>query len=96
VAPSTKLPSGRLEDVVVDGSTITVSGSATDPDGVPRARVTDVLNGRSTVIERVTSNGRFSISYTGAAGTHRVCVSLIDNAPAGQAVPIGCDDAVVK
>jgi hypothetical protein len=95
VAPSSQLPVGRIESVTVDGSTITVTGPASDPNGTPIARVEDVVEGRRTVIERWGAGGRYSVSYTGAVGTHQVCVSLLDS-PTRQAVPIGCSEAVVK
>jgi hypothetical protein len=93
--PSSQLPVGRIESIVVDGSTITVGGPASDPNGTPVARLTDVVDGRTTVIERSVAQGRFTFSYTGATGTHQVCVSLLDS-PTRQAVPIGCGEAVVK
>jgi hypothetical protein len=95
VAPSSQLPVGRIDSVTVDGSTITVTGPASDPNGTPIARVEDVVEGRRTVIERWGAGGRYSVSYTGASGTHQVCVSLLDS-PTRQAVPIGCSEAVVK
>lgn len=95
VAPSSQMPVGRIESLTVDGSTITVSGPATDPDGTPIARIEDVVEGRRTVIERWASQGRYSASWTASSGTHQVCVSLLDS-PTRQPVPIGCQEAVVK
>lgn len=97
VKPSSSLPVGRIESIVVDGSTITVSGPATDPDGTPIARVEDVVEGRRTTIERWGANGRYSVSYSGTPGTHQICVSLLDSGTSPrQSVPIGCGEAVVK
>lgn len=95
VAPSSQLPVGRIESITVDGSTINVSGPASDPNGTPIARLSDVVDGRRTDIDRWVAGGRFNFSYTGASGTHEVCVSLLDS-PTRQAVPIGCGEAVVK
>ncbi len=95
VAPSSQLPVGRIDSIKVEGSTITVSGPASDPDGTPIARVTDVVEGRRTTIERWGSGGRFSVSYPASSGTHEVCVSLLDS-PTRQEAPIGCEQAVVK
>ena len=72
-----------------------MSGPASDPDGTPIARLTDVVDGRRTTIDRWVAGGRFNFSYSGASGTHQVCVSLLDS-PTRQAVPIGCGEAVVK
>jgi hypothetical protein len=95
VVPNSQLPAGRIDSITVDGSTITVKGPGSDPNGTPIARVEDVVDGRRTVIERWGVNGQYTVSYSGAPGTHRVCVSLLDS-PTRQAVPIGCGEAVVK
>jgi hypothetical protein len=89
------MPTGRIDSIVVDGSTITVTGPATDPDGTPIARLEDVVDRRRTVIEKWGVAGRYSVSYTAAPGTHQICVSLLDS-PTRQPVPIGCGEAVVK
>jgi hypothetical protein len=88
-------PVGSIESITVDGSTITVQGPASDPNGAPVARVEDVVDGRRTLIDRSSAGGRYTVSYTGAVGTHQVCVSLLDS-PTRTAVPIGCGEAVVK
>jgi hypothetical protein len=96
VKPATTLPSGRVDSVEVSGSTITVKGRSSDPQGLPTVQVIDVVEGRRTIINRTaTSATGFTVSYAASSGTHRVCVNLLDN-PTGQAVPLSCQDAVVK
>lgn len=95
VKPATTLPSGRVDSVEVSGSTIVVKGRSSDPDGLPTVQVIDVVEGRRTVINRTATSTGFTVSYAASSGTHRVCVNLLDN-PTGQAVPLSCQDAVVK
>ncbi len=90
-----QLPVGSIESITVEGSTITVQGPGSDPNGTPIARVEDVVDGRRTVIEKWGVRGRYTVSYTGTPGTHQVCVSLLDS-PTRTPVPIGCGEAVVK
>ena len=95
VQPASRLPVGQIDSVTVSGSTITVSGQGSDPDGTPIARIMDVVQSRPTVWDRWLAAGRFSFNYSAAPGTHQVCVSLLDS-PTRQAVPLGCREAVVK
>jgi hypothetical protein len=89
------MPVGRIDSITVEGSTIKVTGPATDPDGTPIAVLEDVVDGRRTVIERWGAAGRYNFEYSASPGTHRVCVSLKDS-PTRELVPIGCGEAVVK
>jgi hypothetical protein len=40
-------------------------------------------------------DGHFLDAWSGASGTHSLCVTLFDN-PTGQEVGLGCRDVVVK
>jgi hypothetical protein len=93
--PPVRLPSGSFDQIDVDGRTIRVRGAANDPDGAPIVRIRSAWDGRSVWLDRASSGGRFDVSYTAEPGDHNVCIFLMD-APTGQAVSIGCKDAVVK
>ena len=95
VRPASRLPVGRIDSVTVSGSTITVRGQGSDPDGTPIARIMDVVESRPTVWDQWLNQGRFGWSYRAAPGTHKVCVNLLDS-PTLQDVPLGCRDVVVK
>ncbi len=95
VQPASQLPVGRIDSVTVSGSTITVTGQGSDPDGTPIARIMDVVQSRPTVWDQWLVRGRFGWSYSAAPGTHLVCVNLLDS-PTRKGVPLGCREAVVK
>lgn len=91
-------PQGTLASVEVDGRRITVRGTATDREGPPKVRVRSTLNGRTsvrTVTAGAAPRGNWTLEWNDAAGTHRVCVDVLDN-PFGTATSLGCRDAVVK
>lgn len=89
-------PSGSFASVVADGRRITARGRATDKEGRPRVRVRTTVDGRLT--ERYVtagSSGNWSLAWNDAPGTHRVCVSVLDN-PHGTPTGLGCRNVVVK
>lgn len=88
-------PTGAYGTAGASGSTITVTGRASDPDGIPTVRVVSTMGSQVAVRDRKPVNGSWSVSWSGAKGTRRVCVSVLD-APTGAATSLGCRDVVVK
>ena len=102
-------PSGVINSVRVDGSTVEISGWARDPDVSASARVHVVLAGR---LKEITANGYrpdVGKAYPGHGdhrgwgvgfwdvpeGTHRLCVTVINQGD-GFDTLLGCRDVVVK
>ncbi|MFM7063926.1 MAG: SpoIID/LytB domain-containing protein, partial [Actinomycetes bacterium] len=89
------LPVGTITSAGANKSTITVAGTATDPDGAPRIRVVSTMGTAVGTRETVATGGRWSVSWTGSKGTRTVCVTALD-VPTGQGVSLGCRSVVVK
>ena len=89
------LPVGTISSAGANKTTITVSGTASDPDGAPRIRVVSTMGTSVATRETVASGGRWSVSWTGSKGTRNVCVTALD-VPTGQGVSLGCKSVVVK
>ncbi|MFM7069160.1 MAG: SpoIID/LytB domain-containing protein, partial [Actinomycetes bacterium] len=89
------LPVGVITVAKADGHVITVAGTVYDPDGPPTMRVVSTM-GTTTAVRTVkAAAGKWSVSWTGAAGTRKICVSALD-VPTGTAVSLGCKSVTVK
>jgi SpoIID/LytB domain protein len=88
-------PTGNYHTAMAQGRTILIGGTASDPDGVPVVRVVSTMGTQRAVRETRPTGGSFLVSWDGAPGTRRVCVSVLD-VPTGQEVSLGCRDVVVK
>ena len=103
-------PSGNIDSVRVDGSTVEVSGWARDPDATEPAIVHVVLAGR---LNEAHANGYrpdigkahpgygdnlgWGAGFWGVPeGTHRLCVTVINQGVGGGNRLLGCRDVVVK
>jgi SpoIID/LytB domain protein len=90
------LPIGAFDSAFVhDRRTLVVGGRAGDANGPVLIRITDSINGSTTTRGAVGIDGHFLDAWSGASGTHSLCVTLFDN-PTGQEVGLGCRDVVVK
>jgi len=92
---SAVLPVGTITSAGANKTTITVAGTATDPDGAPRIRIVSTMGTSVATRETVASGGRWTLSWTGSKGTRTVCVTALD-VPTGQGVSLGCKSVVVK
>lgn len=88
-------PSGTWHTAYSSGRTVIVGGTATDPDGAPKVKVVSTMGTVVATRIRDTVNGSFLVTWNGAPGTRRVCVSVID-VPSGAETSLGCRDVVVK
>lgn len=94
-ASAVRLPSGSIRTAAANGSTIVIGGTASDPDGAPLVRVVSTMGTQRATRETRAVNGSFQVAWTGAPGTRKVCVTVLDT-PTGQGVSLGCRDVVVK
>lgn len=91
-----QLPGGQLLAVRSSEKSITVEGTASDPDGAPSVLVQFAgPGGWNGYREGPTSGGQFSLSWAAPAGEHLVCTYLRDN-PTAHPVSLGCANVVVK
>ncbi len=90
-----RLPSGSIRTARADGRTVVIGGTASDPEGAPLVRVVSTMGTQRATRETRVVDGKFSVSWTGAPGTRRVCVTVLDT-PSDQGVSLGCRDVVVK
>ena len=89
------LPVGTITAAGANATTITIAGTASDPDGAPRIRIVSTMGTSVATRETVASGGTWSLSWTGSKGTRNVCVTALD-VPTGQGVSLGCKSVVVK
>ncbi|NLA34848.1 MAG: DUF4185 domain-containing protein [Actinobacteria bacterium] len=75
-------PTGAVDSVQIDGDRVTLSGTASDPDGgaVQVAIGTrPVPDASDTPVRVSTTNGRWTVTVTRGDGSHRLCPTLVDN-----------------
>lgn len=88
-------PKGTFATASAEGRRIVVTGTASDPDGVPTVRVVSTMGSQRAVRDVKPSGGSYRVTWEGAPGTRQVCVSILD-VPTGAATSLGCRDVVVK
>ena len=89
------MPVGVVQVAKAVGRTITMAGTASDPDGAPLIRVVSTMGSSSGTRDVRAAGGRWSISWTGTKGTRKVCTSVLDT-PTSRAVSLGCRNVIVK
>jgi hypothetical protein len=89
------MPVGVVQVAKAVGRTITMAGTASDPDGAPLIRVVSTMGTSSGTRDVRAAGGRWSISWTGTKGTRKVCTSVLDT-PTGRTVSLGCRNVIVK
>jgi len=89
------LPVGTITSAGAKKRTISISGTASDPDGSTRIRIVSTMGKVVASRETVATGGTWSSTWTGSKGTRNICVTALD-VPSGQGVSLGCKSVVVK
>lgn len=93
--PSSSPPTGNFHTAIAQGRTVVIGGTASDRDGIPVVRIVSTMGTQVAVRETRPVDGHFLVTWAGAPGTRRVCVSVLD-VPTGAPTSLGCRDVVVK